>query len=440
MPRYPQSTSDTSPGRRSRPRKPVDGELAKVRREKNRIAQREFRVRQQSLEKEQAQRLTSLEATLDRVVSIFLHVTDRALQSHCAQRDLQLIGTLRQSINDVLQAVGPAQQSTEVQHTDFEQYAVRSTVRNTPSDDGGLRASSISASEPLLGTEHGIDVKPTMSLEITPPASVSPAPLPDDRKVLHHSISSIFVNGLMGQMTPYDLFGPSIEPAKTSVSGNLTLQLAHVALTRAYGILLNAANLSDPRILRSFGFLLQRRSRDEALRRMHMRLKQGPAGLGSMTNITVSQCIARLEMEAKEANDTSWSSSRMDVKAKMEASGLTIPDDLCNADELSALIQQRIHGESSGEVLDVYVPSPRPVFADDETFFNNSVWMPTSHTITDPWYGVSTNVYENPSDMRLMRVSKARLLENLSAGGMCLGGPFFQRSRLDQAILLSVVC
>ncbi|KAG5807198.1 hypothetical protein H9Q74_007898 [Fusarium xylarioides] len=132
------ATAESERRRPVRPRKAVSREQSvNMRRERNRRAQRSFRLRQQMSEKERKQQSHQLENAIDQIVSIFLACTDHVMNSEWARRDSDLINKLRQSIQ-AMHSLLPETRGLDVNLGQRDGHrnsrTISATVRTQPSD------------------------------------------------------------------------------------------------------------------------------------------------------------------------------------------------------------------------------------------------------------------------------------------------------------------
>jgi hypothetical protein len=401
------------------------------------------------LERDQKRRFESLEATTGHVVSIFLNVADTALKSPWAQKDAQLMGTLRQSISSILSALGDVKVDVDAQRAAWENHPASPMGANEATEglDDFAQTTSFADHRDEAGNESFSSSSSSYASSLLPTDPITTYAIPNDMAKPPPSssppsrrIDNIFGNGWMGSMASYDFFTQP-DDASLTLDSPLTLQITYYTLQRGYQALLNIHDVDDPRIRRAFGYLLQRCSRDEILRSLRWRLSRpvadAAAEMRRLATTTLSQASALFDPTIPDLDDYAYNKYATIVPA-----ALAVFEDLCNADEVAAMLRQRTRGDATRDVLEVAVPALPSVSLAEDTMYvaDGPVRFPwRTQTVEDPDGGM-TNGYHGQTATTHIRVSKSILLNNLSINGSCLGaGPMFPRSKLDSIIMASAL-
>ncbi|KFA46878.1 hypothetical protein S40293_03623 [Stachybotrys chartarum IBT 40293] len=420
---------------RGRPRKPAADDAMNAKREKNRKAQQEFRRRQQFSEREQKHSLDNLEATISHIVTVFLDFADQALSSPWAQQDIALMNKLSHSISTILSAVEtPA--AHEAPQDDLQQSVHGFAESDTPRSDEqnpfaaplNIKAAEISAM-PAHAAHAGEDYTVSnhdklSTLAITAPQPASPGlsaqgyanQLALDPKLR----TNIFGNGWMGQTATYDIFvNPSLSKT-TRLDNPLSIQIAYMSIRNGYSALLDAVDVSGAKFMRAFGVCLGQFSREELLHNLRWCLGPGRSEMDRVATLSPDYCINHV------ANAM--------TRRQIEALGIDLGDlvgDLCNADELAKLIRERTR-DTDQDIFEMLVPG-HSLGSEASSWHSPS---PAPHRSAQV-----VSMKESQSQLtKIIRVSKAVLLDIISRSATCLGnGPLFRKSELDGFILAAQV-
>ncbi|KAF5568409.1 polyketide synthase [Fusarium phyllophilum] len=258
--------AETERRRSGRPRKAVSREQSvNMRRERNRGAQRSFRLRQQMSEKERKQQSHQLENAIDQIVSIFLACTDHVMNSEWARRDSDLINKLRQSIQ-TMHSLLPETRGLDVnlaQRDGHRNSTIPATVRTRPKDGN--------ESSPEDTAERDVNIR---RHSVSMPEETMHASLENGRKSKPVTTSPRKVDGNVGfgsylkanvidsqRMSQTSWLGNELAPMvgnPESLDSPFSLQVTISTLKHGYDVLLSTMNATEPSIIRTFGIAMQR--------------------------------------------------------------------------------------------------------------------------------------------------------------------------------------
>ncbi|ETR98181.1 hypothetical protein M419DRAFT_89409 [Trichoderma reesei RUT C-30] len=238
------------------------------RRQRNRKAQRLFRLRRQAAHESYEKKLVHMEGALEHMAATFLDFTNGILQSPLITRDPGLISKLRTATDSILflcqgssgdsgDSPDNGEDDTEIAAHDINgtgykhglhgngAYTIDSALNNTLLD---FDASKHAPTAPASGSNNS-------TAQPKPIASQPP------------QIRNIFGNGFMN-LPPID-FGdclhsaamPKVYPADDSLS----IIVTRASLQNAYDALLNDVEANSSMVDRIFGFPLKFRTREEIL-------------------------------------------------------------------------------------------------------------------------------------------------------------------------------
>ncbi|KAM0283652.1 hypothetical protein ACHAO9_009580 [Fusarium lateritium] len=295
--------------------------IGTMRRERNRRAQKSFRLRQQISEQERKQQFEQQDDTIDQVVSIFLACIDHVMNSEWARCDSDLINKLGQSIQ-IMHSLLPETRDLGVDLTQGDGHPSSSTIpatiqTRTNDQEGGKGKESYLDSH----VERHVNIqRHTVSM----PYGTMQASLESGRQYEPVTASSGMTDKNVG-------FGSYIETnvtgrqwiSQTSWLGNnpapilgnpesldspFSLQVTMSTLKHGYDMLLSATNAAEPSIAQVFGIALQRRSREQILLHLRWLLRPGTFELDRL------------------------------CKANFNSSDAAV---VCNADQVAKLVRQR---------------------------------------------------------------------------------------------------
>ncbi|KAL6864103.1 hypothetical protein J3F83DRAFT_762365 [Trichoderma novae-zelandiae] len=224
-------------------------ESLEKRRQRNRKAQRLFRLRRQAAHANYEKSVVHIEGALEQMAATFLDFTNEVLQSPLITRDPDLISKLRTATDSIL----------------FLCQGSSNDSRDIP-DDGQLSIKTAAPSIDHVGYQHGFYGNGGCPQE---PAlgSIGAAVRPNSIALQPPQIKNIFGNGFMN-LPPID-FGDCASPATMlkmyPADDSLSIIVTRASLQNAYDAMLNDAEANTPMVDRIFGFPLKFRTREEIL-------------------------------------------------------------------------------------------------------------------------------------------------------------------------------
>ncbi|RSL57040.1 hypothetical protein CEP53_006595 [Fusarium sp. AF-6] len=365
---------------RGRPRKhPSDDHKMNARRERNRAAQKSFRLRHQANELLQRHGDPELEKKFNQLLSVFLSFTDQVVHSEWANRDLSLMEALRCSVKDVLSLTDDNPGMTF--KNSWQREPGSNTLESNETTPGGVSISQ---------QDSHIQLQP-------PPSSSRPSEHQDlgvqVGELKQHIRQDIGLSTSIG-------FQPS-SPGQSRLDSPFSLQIAYLAIQYAYNILSAATSPADDAISRVFGSRLQIQPRQDILLNLRWHLGPGYSQLDCLATANFVQPVLidrRIELEDQQ---------------------------LYNADQIARILRQRTRGVAGDDYLDVLV--------------NNGTSV-TSKFVHAPVTQSQNTIYSNSGATMIIRVSKLGLLHNISRTGICFGsGPAFLGADVKKAIWGSVL-
>ncbi|KAH6999337.1 hypothetical protein EDB80DRAFT_895954 [Ilyonectria destructans] len=370
---------------RGRPRKNIsDDHRLNVRREKNRSAQKLYRLRHHADKEAQRQERINRESNFDHIMTVFLSLTDRVLLSELANRDTTLMNDLRVSVQNVLSLT---QQSPErgsfdaLQREDFDQ-----TIADTDSTSWFEGQSS-------QGDSDG--PSPPSETPSTQPPELEKSPLPGDC-----NDPEIRQNLILNIGVPAPIASQPLTSSRCRLDNPFSLRITHLAIQHAEHLLTATTSPTDGAVFRALGSQLKLHTRQEILRNLHWHLGPGYAQLDGLATATFMQPDIFLQAKERLANKR-----------------------LYNADEVAMILRQRTRGVNS-DSLDVVVNVG--FWPTSDVARLSGMRLPLAQSTTHP---------SDPEAMITIRVSKLRLLHHISKSGICLGsGPAFLGADVEQAI------
>ncbi|EHK39499.1 uncharacterized protein TrAtP1_007023 [Trichoderma atroviride] len=276
--RRPGPTSQAKP-------EPSDESLEK-RRQRNRKAQRLFRLRRQAAHANYEKNMVHIEGALEQMAGTFLDFTNGILQSPLIRQDPALVSKLQSATNSILHlcqggSLEGSPQSNQEINDDIDTFEGRPPSSST-SDDAEFQQTYHGSKEPsqtldgMLLDFHSLN-QPTPVLQPTsqppPQPTLQPGNIASTARynpfIKSHSspIGNIFGNGFMSlppinfadcATTDYMLH---TYPSEESFS----IMITRASLQHAYDSILSDTYATSAAVDRIFGFTLKFRSREEIL-------------------------------------------------------------------------------------------------------------------------------------------------------------------------------
>ncbi|KAM0261828.1 hypothetical protein ACHAQJ_002031 [Trichoderma viride] len=253
---------------------PNDESLEK-RRQRNRKAQRLFRLRRQAAHANYEKNLVHIEGALEQMAATFLDFSNGILQSPLIGRDPALVSKLQSATNSILHL---CQGGNDLGDIPEKMQRITSSSPAEGQPPGG----STSDEAEFQRTYHGNEVLPqaatldNIPVEFNASSETTPVPqhatLPAPQTVrfnpfIKPSIRNAFGNGFMN-LPPIDFadcsrsdFLSQVYPSEESLS----ITIARASMQHAYDALLGDTYASSALVDRIFGFTLKFRSREEIL-------------------------------------------------------------------------------------------------------------------------------------------------------------------------------
>ncbi|RMJ09420.1 hypothetical protein CDV36_010972 [Fusarium kuroshium] len=364
---------------RGRPRKhPSDDHRMNARRERNRAAQKSFRLRHQANELLQRHGDPELENKFNQLLYVFLSFTDQVVHSEWAKRDVSLMEALRGSVKDVLSLTD-----------DNPGMAFKNSWQSEPGTN------TLGNSETTPG---GVSISQDSHIQLQPPLSGT---RPSESQDLGVQVGELkqHIRQDIGLSTSIG-FQPS-STVQSRLDSPFSLQIAYLAIQYAYHILSAATSPADDAISRVFGSRLKIQPRQDILLNLRWHLGPGYSQLDCLATANFVQPVVidrHIELEDQQ---------------------------LYNADQIARILRQRTRGLAGDDCLDVLV--------------NNGTSV-TNKLVHAPVTQSQHTIYSNSGATMVIRVSKLGLLHNISRTGICFGsGPAFLGADVKKAIWDSVL-
>jgi hypothetical protein len=351
-----------------------------ARRERNRAAQKSFRLRHQANEQSQRQEEVELGHKFDHLLSVFLSFTDQVVRSEWANQDASLMKALRSSVKDVL-SLSLTDDSPDMAFKNSLQSNHDSTAlkNNETTSDG-------------VSTSQDLHAQRQPSLSTTPSSERhnSGVQVGELRQHVRQDIGlSASINFQPPSTGQYRLDSP------------FSLQIAYLAIQYACHILSTTTSPASDVLYRVFGSRLQIHTRQDILLNLRWHLGPGYSQLDGLAT----------------ANFTQPAFVNTDVQLEDKQ--------LYNADQIARVLRQRTRELAGGDCLDVIV---------------NNGMSTTSNLVHAPSMQSQNINYSNSEATVIIRVSKLGLLHNISRSGICFGsGPAFLGADVKKAIWDSVL-
>ncbi|KAL7933214.1 hypothetical protein V8C35DRAFT_61862 [Trichoderma chlorosporum] len=263
------STRRPGPGPQNEP--PENDESLEKRRQRNRKAQRLFRLRRQAAHANYEKNLVHMEGALEQMASTFLDFTNGVLQSPLISRDPALISKLRTATDSILFLCQGSNNEPDG-GSDSSQTTIKAAAPSSSTNDAAFQHAFYGNGE--LPQAAAVD---SLLLDFNP--FNQPQPAPQSRSSastvrysqLHgwHSpqIRNILGNGFMN-LPPID-FADCANTATMlkmyPADDSLSMIVTRASLQNAYDAILNDTQTTSPMVDRIFGFPLRFRTREEIM-------------------------------------------------------------------------------------------------------------------------------------------------------------------------------
>ncbi|RFU77229.1 hypothetical protein TARUN_5010 [Trichoderma arundinaceum] len=253
--------------------KPTENdESLEKRRQRNRKAQRLFRLRRQAAHANYEKSLVHMEGALEQMAATFLDFTNGILQSPLISRDPALISKLRSATDSILLL---CQGSSELEGSSEGHQKINTeglALGSSTSDDAEFQQNDDTNGElPQATTQDNIFVDFNAFNQPTPaPQSTNnSSPLRFNASANVHTppIKNIFGNGFIS-LPPIDFTDcahPETMLQTYPSEDSLSIIFTRASLQHAYDAILSDTLATSPLVDRIFGFPLKFRSRDEIL-------------------------------------------------------------------------------------------------------------------------------------------------------------------------------
>lgn len=364
------------------------------------MAQQRHRIRRSAANEEQAQRLHCLEKTLSDVVSVFLGLTDDIIQSDWAHYDVSLIHHVREGTERVLSYVADVSR-----HNDCLPKAGQSTDKS--SNDAGSSHSLGEVASPIFLPGEPSGTLLADQLAILGPREVlieSPISSPSSQPaaVLHLESSDQRPEIDKSDHIRLSAMATTNLKYRPRLDNPLSLRITYLAIQNAFLVLSASNRVSGQLVSQIFGSALEHHTREEILGRLSWCLGPGYGELALLATASFQQLR----------------------DGRVLGTG-GLKNMVCSADDIARLLRQRVLGDSSRESWQIVVTNNFSALG------NNAATDRITLQNTSP-------SLESTRPVSVL-VSKARLLQNISRSGICLGsGPVFSHEGFEQAILDSL--
>jgi hypothetical protein len=385
------------------------------RREKNRRAQRQHRIRQQATKEAQRQDLSRLEKDLAEVMSLFLEFTRDVIQSDVAQSDLILMNNLRQAIKRMLSMVERSP------HLD----TCSSTIRGILNSASILDTHPVASPQPphsmqlrnLRSKDSDYDPEEGPSLDSTCNAMAAEAAT-DSLDAIDWSTINLIrqpSNNTSPMASLQDSVSCNIQ--KPRIDNPFSLEITYLAIQNAYRLLSSAIGTTDEAICRVFGSALDCNTRQAILHRLQWHL--GP-GIANIDSVATASFVPATDAPNAHSNDGA------------------VVTHMYNADTIARFLRQRTQGDANCDTLDIIIdPASLTMMGEAARLALLQKGFKLQHASA---LGVNGACGTSTEVIATVQVSRSRLLENVATSSICLGwGPAFSTKDFEQAILNSII-
>ncbi|KAM0230173.1 hypothetical protein ACHAP5_011441 [Fusarium lateritium] len=378
------TTAETERRRPGRPRKAVSREQSvNMRRERNRRAQKSFRLRQQISKQEREPQFEQHDNTIGQVVSIFLACTDHVMNSEWARCDSDLIDKLGQSIQ-IMHSLLPETRDLGVNlaQRDGRPPTVQTTTDDQEGDKGKDSSSDSNVEQDVNIQLHTVSM-PNGTMQASMESGKQYELVTASSGIIDQNVGldSYFETNVADSQWTNQTFWLGNDPAPIlgspeSLDSPFSLQVIMSTLKHGYDVLLSATNLTEPSMIQVFGIALQRRSREQILLHLSWLLGPGTFELDRLCKVNFNNSDAAV---------------------------------VYNADQVAKLVRQRSIRSIGDDVIEL----------EGNSWKGNNSHRGTTQTI---------------------QISMGLLLRNIAHAGFCLiAGPAFRMEHLERAINASII-
>ncbi|KAI8716177.1 hypothetical protein NCS52_00910700 [Fusarium sp. LHS14.1] len=290
---------------RGRPRKrPSDDHKMNALRERNREAQKSFRLRHKS----QRQGEVELDHKFDHLLSVFLSFTDQVVHSERATRDESLMKALRSSVKDVLSLTN-----------DTPEKALRNSLQSNQ-ESTAIRNNKTTPDEVFMSREgSNIQLQPSLSSQPFERQSSGVQVGESEQRIRQNIGPSASVTFQPPSTGQYRLDSP------------FSLQIAYLTIQYACHILSATTSPASDALYQAFGSRLKIHTREDILLHLRWHLGPGYSHLDCLATATFTEPVVINTGEELEDRQ------------------------LYNADQIARILRQRTHELAGGDCLDVIV-------------------------------------------------------------------------------------
>ncbi|KAK3942749.1 hypothetical protein QBC46DRAFT_66750 [Diplogelasinospora grovesii] len=398
--------------KRGRPRHNEDEahDSVKVRREKNREAQRLLKARRLAEWTDREKQIYQLEKTIESMGDVILTLADDILSSSFAQHDAALVRKLRDSIQETLAFMHGSKPP------ECRQDCVKDANANLPSSTQAAAPNAPSNAATELALNRGLDQHRSPST----PWLAQQAP------------GSEWMLGILSLGSSPDAFIPSVQSERDFIG----FQLVHSTLQFAYNVLRGTVDVSTGLAASIFGYSLRSHSREQLLSKLVWSL--GP-GFSGMHDLVV--CAADHVLDSY-SNDMPPDPLAVDSQSTRNAQvfhalGPTVRHSLIDANGIVGwLVSMNVHRLdpdtlqlSLGGSATSAGTHPIPEYSKARhSFFNANALLPL---------GLPGSSKLKPHETTHIQISQSALFRHLSEVSVCTGsGLAYHREHLDRIIFV----
>ncbi|KAK1856371.1 hypothetical protein CCHR01_00942 [Colletotrichum chrysophilum] len=334
------------------------------RRERNRIAQNTFRLRQKATEKERQKEVEQLERMIDYVVSTFSSFAENVVESSWARRDTELIDKLRQSMQNIrtILSYGDGVPPPDVPQRDASGDLTSAPQKEMPSGESndetmqhnpiGLEADASTEWRGRKYTEAPKVAEGGPHVNHTHFIANHHLNHPHEQDTHSDIEANIFGNGWMMLLPPMANISSHEFSQRKALDSPFSLQVALTALRAGYDTLLETKDTTQAAIQQTFGHVLQFRTREEIL--FNLRWYLGP-GIGEIDQVAL---VSFNNRSASQFEKHILRNYIPDKQNEGESGGTGNPNGdeeqpVCNANDVAKWIRQRTVMEVDDDTLEL---------------------------------------------------------------------------------------
>ncbi|KAK7754827.1 hypothetical protein SLS62_003141 [Diatrype stigma] len=396
----------------------ADPSSAKVRRERNRQAQHVFRIRKQAEQQEKDRHIQKLENEIEQMGCIFFSLADAITRSEHAQRDANLMQTLRNSM--------------------------RRVVRMADDDAGagakdGTTGSDASDPSQTLGSTESCSTGVPSVVDVNTDRDNGNAPAPEGFMFEYHVEDTIAMLRSQNYISP----SPSVvEP--DMFAGTLSNRIIQASLRYGYTVLSTGLDKPSKDLERLFRYTLQRSTREDTLLNMQWALGPGTWFIPVLASHNFNGPVARKVImnlsgqrygpDAEDWVDSPEKRERLCMNAaEVERYIMSHSTGFINEDVVELVLDDDDDGNSNSPIPPRKSSKHR---SDDYIDFN--VFFPTEKSQTSPT--VSRRSSRSSREPRTMRISQSRFVQNIALISLCTSdGPGYPTNYLKKVIASAAI-